>query len=337
MRKKNLILLIVLGISIIILAIVFFSDSKKEKEKRVLRDFAVADTASVDKIFLADKRNRTILLERQGNYWTVNKEFRARRDFVNVLLETIKRLEVSYLVPETKVPKVMRDLSSQGVKAEIYQNNKLVKTYYVGGSDNKGVGTYMIMEDSDVPFVMHIPGFAGYLSIRYTTELGEWRERIVFNYKVQDIAKVEVKYTEEPEESFIIHSFGENKYDLTDINGNDAGVFDTLKVKEYLARIKFIGFEAYMDDQIKHEKLDSILKEPTMSVYSIEDRNGEVKTMKTYYRQNMNNAFQDDGELYEWDVDHLYGVIENDTEIVLLQYYIIDPISLKKSSFLRQD
>ncbi|MDR2009078.1 MAG: DUF4340 domain-containing protein [Bacteroidales bacterium] len=333
MQKKNLILLVVLGIAVLILAIVYFSDNKKQNEKIILRDFAVADTASVNKIFLADKNNKTILLERHDEYWTVNEEHKARKDFVDILLETIKRLEVESPVPESKLPKVLRDLSTNGIKAEIYQNDKLVKTYYVGNSDTKG--TYMILEGSDVPFLMHIPGFAGFLTIRYTTELGEWRERIVFNYKVQDIAKVEVKHTEDPNESFIIYNYGNNRYNLTDINGNNTGVFDTLKVKEYLARIKFIGFESYMDDNIKQEKLDSIILQPTISEYSIENRQGEVETLKTYYRQNTNNAFQDDGTLYDWDIDHLYGIIKDDKEIVLLQFYIIDPISIKKSSFLR--
>lgn len=335
MQKKNLILIIILGISLLVLAIIYFSDNRKQQKDRVLRDFAVEDTATINKIFLVDMNKNSIMLERQENYWTVNKIYKARKDFVEVLLETIKRIEIKSPVPKAKIPKVLRDISSEGIKVEIYQNDKKVKTYYVGSSDENTIGTYMILENSDVPFCLYIPSFSGFLSIRYTTKIDEWRERIIFNYKVQDIAKISVSYPENPTESFIINSYGNNKYDLCDIKGtkiNDA--FDTLKIKEYITRMKFLGFETYVDKNIKQERLDSVINEPIISKFTIEDREGKTKTLKTYRRKNVSESFDDDGNIYEWDIDNLYGIIENDSEIIILQYYIIDPLSIKKSNFL---
>jgi hypothetical protein len=332
MKKTNLILLIALVIVIAIVAVIYFVDNKSETT--VLRDFAVEDTASIDKIFLADKENNSVTLERENGYWMVNGTYKARKDYINVLLTTIKKLEVSAPVPEAKLDKVLRDLSSKQIKCEIYQNGENTKTYYVGGVTEDNAGTYMIMEGSELPFVMHIPGFTGFLTVRYLPYINEWRERIVFNYKFEDIREVAVEYPSNPDDSFIAISNGDNTYDFKNLDGSDVQFeFDTMKVKEYVSRVKFIGFEAYILDEIQQFKIDSLAQEPLAGKFSVTDKNGETKVLKTYLRQNTAGSMDDNGELYPYDIDRLYGVINDDTEAVLLQYYVIDPITFRKSDF----
>jgi hypothetical protein len=193
----------------------------------------------------------------------------------------------------------------------------------------------MILEGSDVPFVVQIPGFNGYLTVRYNTFLNEWRERIVFNYKVNDIAKVYVEYPNNRDESFIAISSGNNKFELANIDGTKVNEpFDTIMLKEYISKCKFIGFESYISNEFMAHKLDSLLKEPILSKFTIENKTGEKQTLKTYYRQNINGSCDDNGKLYDFDIDNLYGIINTDKDVVLLQFYIIDPISFKKSDFL---
>lgn len=332
MKKTNIILLILVVLVSAVVAIIYFANNSDTK--KILRDFAVSDTASVDKIFMADKNNNTITLERKGDYWMVNGLYKARRDFVNVLLSTITRIEVSAPVPNARLDKVLGDLSVNGVKTEIYQNGKVVKTYYVGGPTDDNTGTYMILEGSSVPFILKIPGFNGFLSVRYCTELNEWRERQIFNYQIQDIAKASALYPAEPEESFIAISKGNNQYDLVNADGSKLNIaFDTLKVKEYLSRCKFIGFEAYIMDSLQKPKRDSLMQQPVIAKFSVENRKGEIQFFKTYRRQNINNMVNDDGDLYDFDIERLYGII-NDKDVVILQYYIVDPVSFKKSDFL---
>lgn len=331
MKKTNILLFISLIVLVAIVLVIFLRQNSNPQ--KVLRDFAVQDTASIDKIFLADKSNKTILLERKANSWTVNGKFKARSDLVNLLLETISKLEVNSPVPEAKLDKVLKDLSVTGIKTEIYQKGELVKTYYVGGVTQDNMGTYMIMEGSEAPFIVYIPGFNGYLTVRYNTELNEWRERQVFNYQIPDIAKIRIEYRASKEESFIAYAEDNNNFRLTDIEGNDVGFeYNALMLKEFVARCKFLGFEAYIMDELQQHKRDSLSKEPMIAQYTIEDKNGNIRSLKTYYRQNINNFRDDDGIPYEYDIDRLYGIID-DKEVVLLQFYTLDPISLTKSDF----
>ncbi|MCK9255125.1 MAG: DUF4340 domain-containing protein [Bacteroidales bacterium] len=333
MKKTNIILLIIILVLVIITSGLYFIQNSSNQTS--YRDFAVQDTASVDKIFIADKNNNTVLLERKDNYWEANKSFTARRDLTNLLLETFYRIEVSSPVPQSKLDKVLKDISVRGVKCEIYQNGKIAKTYYIGGVTDDNIGTYMIMEGSEQPFIIRIPGFNGFLNVRYNTDINEWREKLIFNYKVQDIAKVVVEYSNFSENSFIAINNGNNSFDLTEINGNKIGFdFDTLKVKTFISSCKLIGFDAFISDSLQQEKYDSLSSLPFVAKYSVEDMQGNIKSFKTYLRQNITKLLDDDGNLYDWDIDYLYGILDDKT-VVLLQYYIIDPIATTKSSFIK--
>lgn len=332
MKKSNVVLLVVVLVLAIIVTVIYFSENT-DKQK-VYRDFAVEDTARINKIFLADKNNNAITLERKDGVWYVNDQYRARRDLINVLLTTIRNVEVSSPVPEATLDKVLKDLSVKGIKTEIYQDDKLVKTYYVGGVTMDNTGTYMIMEGSDIPFVMSIPNFSGYLTVRYLPDIKEWRERVIFNYRFEEIAQVKVEYGRNPEDGFIVSRIDENRYGITHVDGSNVNFpVDTLAIKEFISRSKFIAFEAFITEELQQHKRDSLLAEPMAARFEIVDKNGNAKSFRTYLRPNINQAVDDDGNLFDWDVDRLYGIVNNDTEVVFVQYYILDPITRSINDF----
>ncbi len=151
-------------------------NNKKSTLKKGLRDFALEDTASVTKLFLADKNNRSITLEKQKpGIWRLNNKFFARNDAVNLLLETMKRVEVKSPVGKNAKDVIIKALAAAGVKIEAYNKDKLVKLYYVGSETQDMLGTYMLLadpitlENSSVPYITYIPGFDGYLTPRFFT------------------------------------------------------------------------------------------------------------------------------------------------------------------------
>jgi len=332
MKKTNLLLLIVIVILIGVSIAIFFV--RNYDPQRTLRDFAVEDTASITKIFLANKQGSAVTLERVDDHWTVNQQYTARRDFVNNLLTTIKKVEVSSPVSSAKLERVMKDLAVQGIKVEIYQGDECVKVYYVGGVTEDNNGAYMILENSDLPFIVSRPGFTGYLTVHYLPELSEWRERIAFNYNIEDIAKVYVEYPDR-DESFIAERLGENSYNLRNIDGSKIEEpFDTLRVKEFVSRIKFVGFETFILDSLQAQKRDSLQTTQMLASFTIEDKTGAKNKLVTYRHPNSTGLFDPEGNLFEYDVDNLYGILGNG-EVIILQYPIIDPITFYKSDFTK--
>ncbi len=119
--KKNriaIVLVVLLGS----LSFWFIINNKKGTIKETLRDFAVEDTASINKIFLADKNGHTITLERKSpGLWTVNGKYNARMDAVQTLLYTIKKIDIKEPIGKKAVDNVIKRLAAKAIKCEIYQ------------------------------------------------------------------------------------------------------------------------------------------------------------------------------------------------------------------------
>ena len=101
--KKNLPILIITFV-LAAIAVFFLLTQRKSTVKEELKDFAISDTASVTKIFIADKQGHTATLQRLSKgKWQVNGKFIARREAVNTLLETMKDLKVRYACGQGRV------------------------------------------------------------------------------------------------------------------------------------------------------------------------------------------------------------------------------------------
>ena len=95
----------------------FLYTNSKSTIRPELSDFAVADTSSIDKIFMADRQGKTILLERKSPVdWIVNGKFHARHDLIANLLYTIKSVEVRSPVGKNLYNQTMKLLASNSVK-----------------------------------------------------------------------------------------------------------------------------------------------------------------------------------------------------------------------------
>lgn len=168
MKNKFLI-----GVFVLVAVIALYAIFTKKSSTIVgdLRDFAVSDTASINKLFLVDREgNKSLLTRVSPGKWMVNNKYNARQESINNLLNTIKSLEVKSPVGKNLYNNVMKLMASKSVKIEIYQKGEPVKTYYVGHPTMDNLGTFMYIEKSTVPYIMHIPGFNGFLSTRYLTK-----------------------------------------------------------------------------------------------------------------------------------------------------------------------
>ena len=85
-RNKIIILLISLLVAIIVISLVSNRYSTlKEKETA----FAVRDTAAETQVFIADKKDNSVLLERIKSGWKLNVQFVANTKVVDFLLSTM--------------------------------------------------------------------------------------------------------------------------------------------------------------------------------------------------------------------------------------------------------
>jgi hypothetical protein len=300
-------------------------------------NFAIEDTSAVSKIFLSDKNSNNILLERTPNGWIVNKNNEAKQDGVNNLLEVIKRVSVKAPVPKSAMENVIKSMIGSSVKVEVYTNtNKPSKVYFVGGANQDHSGTYMLLENSSVPFLMHMEGFRGYLTPRFFTNINDWRSTKLFNYSINQISSLKLNHVKSPEQDFEI-KINNNKLEFLSNEKNITETIDTIKVFQYLSMFKNLHFEGFEETKIP-QFIDSVKASQPMEIYTITDIDGNTKILKTFLkpvRELKDSPIFDNTEKPPFDTDRFYGLI-NDSEFVVCQYFTFDPINKTVSHFLKE-
>lgn len=195
----------------------WYALNKKQNQKgtRVSwdMDFPVQNTNEIGKIFIADRKGQTATLERQKDKWIYNGKFQARTTAMDLLLETVSKLNVQYIPPDVATDGMVKEIAADGLKVEIYdRGGKAMKVYYIGGVTSDGHGTIMMMEGSEHPYVMHIPSFIGQLRVRYGVGDEFWRDRTIFEEKPEDIQQIDVEYPQRKSDSFVLEKKGDAEY-----------------------------------------------------------------------------------------------------------------------------
>lgn len=336
--KNNKIYFIILIILVIAAAWLYMS-RKNSSIKKELRDFSIQDTSQVSKIFMVNKLNKTLLLERdESDGWIVNKKYKVRKDAIDLILKTFKRMEVKSPVSKAAFANAVKDLAATHVKVEVYTDEETepMKTIYIGGPTQDMYGTYMMLENSNTPFIVHIPGFSGYLSSRFFLTENDWRDRAIFRYAYDQIKTVSLQDFRLPDQSFIAKNLGDNQYSL--IRFEDQKViedFDTVMVKQYLGYYKKISYERIVD-ALTRSKVDSVLNsEPIYRISLIDDKSNET-TITAFHKSGI-GVIDDNGELHPYDIERMYAQINNDTNLVVIQYHVFDPLFMKLDYFLKKN
>ncbi|HET6243047.1 MAG: DUF4340 domain-containing protein [Bacteroidetes bacterium] len=336
MKKNRITLIIVLVLSIV--AGYLWFNNKTGTIKKELKDFAVKDTANVSKIFMADGIGRTVTLERKTNsIWTVNGNAEARKDGIDLLLNTISQLEVKSPVSRASLDHVVSNMAGNSTKIEIYMGkDKPAKVYYVGGATPDNMGTFMLLENSSVPFVMFIPGHRGYLSSRYFIDETEWKSTALYRYNPNEIEKIEINYVKSPEESFAIENISTRKPRLKSIQDNKyLEKIDTLSIIQFVSNFRHINFEFYANDTPLTTK-DSIMDFCKNFSIEITDIHGKVNSFTGYNKPMKEGSTDLEGNPITFDMDRMYG-LTNEKDFVIIQFFVFNELTPRINYFLNQD
>ena len=184
-QKRNIILLAAIA-AILVATVLIWLLRKDQVEGAGPHDssYQIEDTASVTKIVMTDKLNRKVALIREKNSWSVDGKNPASLPMVNNLLETLKKMRIRSEVNRDAVPNVLKDIAAHGVQVDIYQNDQLTKTYYVGRETQDHMASFMVRKGDDIPCEIHIPGFRGYLTPIFSAEAIKWRSHVIVDLDV---------------------------------------------------------------------------------------------------------------------------------------------------------
>jgi hypothetical protein len=336
--KKNKILLAIL---VVIASVTLYMISRNTGStiRDELKDFAVKDTSKISKIFLADRNGNSVILERSAkNEWLLNGKYEPKPDFLNLLMDCFYSMRVKNKVAKSAYNNVIKMLSSTGIKCEIYfeENDKPIKTYYVGGQTEDALGTYMMLENSASPFIMEIPGFNGYLTPRYSVSEDAWRITSLFRIQLKDLNSVTVSYLNFPEKSFALKN-NNNRFTLhTPHKSSSAANSDSVAIENYLSFYSGVYYENRVTDK-SISFIDSILQLPPSITIEVKDKSNKIKSLDIYPMPITSASLSKEdetGKPLKFDQDRMYGFLKPENELVVIQQFAFDRLLRQYSDFL---
>lgn len=302
------------------------------------RDFAVADTASITKLFLADKGNRSVVLERKASgVWMVNGKYPVRPDAIRLLLQTMHDLHVNRPVSIEGHNNVVQDMAGNAIKVQIYtKGEEPFKTYYVGGVAKDFQGNYYLMEGADQPYVVDIPGFDGYLSVRYILDEMDWRDRNVMSLQPADIARISVQYLDER---------ASQSYAVTQVDLDHYTVETPQKPgvqQEGISKNCFILFEQFkalnginyarnrpLDDSARHRAPFAVLKVLTKA-----KRSYTLQLVHADVTERSKQQFDPNGRPMSFDSEVYYVWVDNNKDLLLMQDFALRWVLVSNKEFI---
>lgn len=361
MKKKRIYLISAAVLLAVCLVLVLFKTGVIHGKNSMPKSdiFAVKDTASITKVFIADMNGEHVLLSKRDNQWYVQDSILAMPSKINDLLSTINNITLQHVVAKTAQSNIIKAMSVNSVKVEIYQTapkftifglkfftkERLVKTYYMGSATMDNVSNFAILEGFDEPCIVHIPGFRGFLTPTYSFKEIDWYNCDLFSTKITRIKTLEVQDYEHPEESFIVEKAGARFFNLFNAQHQQIAEYDTVKLLDMLAEYRDKNYEKFISG-INKSSRDSIFRFNRFKTITLTDVDGKKTTLDMYRKLTPDAYYLDaifnNGESSTSDVpynrDKFYAVLNgNKANLLQCQYFHFDRQVQPLSYFLKQE
>ena len=325
----------------------------KESIDMAISNFIVYDTASITKLFFADKSGHQTLLQRNGDVWMLN-DLMANKDLVNQMLYTINRIHIKP-VSIKKTDNIITQMASTNTKVEVYQTmprinlfNKiklfyhetLSKVFYVGGVTQDHRGTYVLQEGGNKVYIAYLPALNGSISSRFSAKPIDWRDHHIFMEPLDNIASVKLEINGDPHNSFIINEINRAQFTMNRLDGEPVDFSDN-KVLTLMMEFKDVRFESFLDD-VDPARRDSIINSPFQQRLTLTTKDGKSSSVTTFRLITNADVYEyspEDIEQYEdmiKDPDHQYALLSEGNDFVLIQKFVFGKL-LKPADYYSKD
>ncbi len=303
--------------------------------------FAVKDTASIGKIFIAAHNGQSVLIERTDSGWVVDKRYKVMKNPIDNLMKILYLQTPLYPVPKSMHNNVVSGMVGNGIKVELdNRQGEKMRVFYVGGENKDFTGTYMLMEGAKRPYLVSKQGFQGYLAPFYSFQVTDWRDRTIFNLKPAEIKSISLQYPDKPQNSFVLNNEQEGPKLETSKVLSRRDSLNRRRANTYLKFFENVNCEGYV---VGYHDVDSIMK--TMPKYcsiELKGKGGQYQHLDIYWapltRRSKNlTAPSADVPENKYDADHFYGVMNNYRDTIMLQRFVFKKIFRTANEFYEPD
>ncbi len=279
------------------------------------RDTQVAlhDTAAVRQVrlirFSHKKEKSRLVLERGPAGWTVNGQYPARPDKIELLLTALRRLEVREPLHPNARSTVFGYLDESHIRVEV--DGPEPRTFFVGEQAAVGQGSYLLVQGAQSPVIAHLPGMSPYLKPYFSTFVNDWRDNRIFALNPREIYRLEVNAG--PLGQFAI----DQRPGYLALAGFPQA--DPARLRRYLERYRSVPARGFGDREYPTVR-DSLARRPPDASIAVRDRQGYVRRLVLYNRQD--------------DLNTRFGWVEGENELLIVQHFALDSLLVSPAWFL---
>lgn len=327
MTKKSIILILLL---VLLGGLTYWAVNLKSNADRSdteLFNFAIADTTSIDRIVITEPSGLTFEAIRKGDAWTDKAGNCIIQDHIYSIMDAVKNIEFKGYVSENAKTNYVKLLSSQSKTVKFYQNGEWSKTWYLGTPTPDHYAQVMLVDSeeegkSDLPVLMKIKGFNGFIDPRFFADPRKWQCTDIFSLAVNEIQSVQYVNFEDPGRTFSVQRDGFQFKVYQD--GSELPLTDTTKVFNYLSRFKKINFEL-PNYVLTPFQIDSMKQTTPFAQLTVTERNDQANTLKFYRIQGPETFNNEFSEMVNYDMNKFWCELPSG-EIVKCQYFVFDPL-----------
>lgn len=333
--KKTLFLVLLL---LAVIAAMYYLKPDEAEQSSILkyeRNFKIENVDRVAKIFIAHKDGKHFTLLKGPAYWTLKGRRVSDGAMKNVLM-TLRSMEISYMPTKAAYKNIMKHMIHSGIKVEVYdENDRKMKVYYIGGMPPSELGTYVMLEGSEQPFVVQRKFVEGSIRPVFQLNEDEWYDQAFFRLKPDEIKSIKVAYPYDQQNSFELKRNVEGEMNLVPLYPTqeqiklepNPGLIDI-----YLSKFEEINSEAIIN---RFPLKDSIVQLVPFCSIELLTTQDELIAIKMYpknefYRDiNMDREFWNSGRIFRY-----YAQLNNG-DFIIVQQLNIGKVLWKYPEFFR--
>ena len=163
-------------------------------------EFNVADAkvigkVEIEKMEMNVPKEKLTLATDAENAWTLNDTFSVADEKIKDFLKTLMEIRVLQPVEPKAQASALSLLKRNHLHVHIYDRaGKEMKDYLIGATNSSQTANIFKMGYSDHCYLVSKPALNGYVSIYYSTQVLDWREKLIWNIKGADLTEVQVTY-----------------------------------------------------------------------------------------------------------------------------------------------
>lgn len=259
----------------------------------------------------------TLLLERKGDDWTVDGQYPVLTPKIANFLKTLTQIRVKEPIEKGGQETALTLLKKNHTRVKVLDaEGEILVEYLVGPTDNAHHSNIMMVQGATQAYLVSKPGMEGYVSIYYTTDPIEWRDRAIFDMQGADVKRIQIDYLDPNAIGFDLRRDGDGSPWMVE----EAVMAEPSRTEDYLRLFTGkVAAESFAGTTFPGMR-DSLAKRDPDVRFQYETIGGESGKLLLFVRpENVNNYF---------------GYLEGNPELFTVQRFVMDKFFKTKNYFL---